>query len=331
MISHRLRVPLIQSAAFLIVVSLLVYLTATSVEGSFWGSLGTLFIAVFRIIQLCLGLILALFFCLAVLTGIFLACVAMVSRESASNMVEDLRQGVSDKLLFIREIVIRDFPPRGKRNMEVYGAELKKEIFKTFETSIRALKDQQAEIAENEGSLANRLDIIEKSDELSAFTLRLESQENQLEELRAIIDTIQQQLSQLQLSVDKMVQPSADEKQGEAILTLSQKINALEESHAALQAELKSINVGAQSGKEKSTSAQQPEEELGKHRLFAHIKNKDMQTKVSQLVTETLDTNMSYAQVAEHLVKNTKGKTAESLAAHPSLVKDYIRFRRKNG
>lgn len=61
--SDILRAPLIKSAALLAVVSLLVYLTATSAEGSLWSSLGTLLVGTFRVVQLGLGLIVALLFC----------------------------------------------------------------------------------------------------------------------------------------------------------------------------------------------------------------------------------------------------------------------------
>ena len=77
---NMLRAPLIKTATLLAVVSLLVYLTATSPEGSLWSSLGTLLMATLRMVQLSLGLIVSLFFCLAVLIGIVLGCVAVVSR-----------------------------------------------------------------------------------------------------------------------------------------------------------------------------------------------------------------------------------------------------------
>jgi hypothetical protein len=56
-----------------------------------------------------------------------------------------------------------------------------------------------------------------------------------------------------------------------------------------------------------------------------------MQEKIEQLVTETLDKEMSYDRVIEHLIAQTEGSTAEIIAAHPSLTRDYIRYRRKKG
>ncbi len=103
--NNKLRAPLIKSAVLLAVFSLLVYLTSTSPNGSVWSSLGQIFFGVFRIVQLGVGLILALFFCLVVLVGIFLGSVAMVSKDSSATMYRQLYQMLVDRLLFLKKLV----------------------------------------------------------------------------------------------------------------------------------------------------------------------------------------------------------------------------------
>ena len=95
---NMLRAPLIKSAIVLAAFSLIVYLTITSSDGSVWGSLQAILLGVFRAVQLVVGLVLALILCIAVLIGIFLGAVAMVSRETAARMANQLRDTASARL-----------------------------------------------------------------------------------------------------------------------------------------------------------------------------------------------------------------------------------------
>lgn len=96
--NNMLRTPLIKSAIVLAGFSLVVYLTITSSDGSVWSSLQAILLGVFRAVQLAVGLVLALFLCIVVLIGIFLGAVAMVSREAAARMADQLRDMVSARL-----------------------------------------------------------------------------------------------------------------------------------------------------------------------------------------------------------------------------------------
>jgi hypothetical protein len=99
--NNMLRAPLIKSALLLAGFSLLIYLTITSSDGSVWSSLQAIFIGIFRAAQLVVGLVLALFICIAVLIGIFFGAVSMVSRESAARMFNQLRDMIAARLQFV--------------------------------------------------------------------------------------------------------------------------------------------------------------------------------------------------------------------------------------
>lgn len=99
--NNMLRAPLIKSALLLAGFSLLIYLTITSSDGSVWSSLQAIFLGIFRAAQLIVGLVLALFICIAVLIGIFFGTVAMVSRDSAARMFNQLRDTVAARLQFV--------------------------------------------------------------------------------------------------------------------------------------------------------------------------------------------------------------------------------------
>lgn len=323
-----LRAPLIKSATLLAVVSLLVYLTATSSEGSLWNSLGMLFFATLRIVQLGLGLIVSLLFCMTVLVGIFLGCVAMVSRESAAKMVEHLRQKVSDNLLLVRSLVVRDVPSRGARVLEDHGSGLKQETLETIEGSLAGVRENQFNAAEKIENVMQRLDRVEQGEDIKII---LERHVEHVQGLVARVEQIQDQMGALQERVNELIQRSRDEQVDPPLADLGDRMNLLEMAIVPLKEEMIRIRAG-------SVAEEMPESPEGLaakkpagHRLFTHLKNKAMQTKIEDLVTETLDKDMSYAQVIDHLVAHAKGKSADIIAAHPSLAKDYIRYRRNNG
>ena len=288
--------------------------------------------ASFRIVQLTLGLIVALLFCMAVLTGIFLGCVAMISRESAAKMVEQLRQDMSDKLLYIRSLVIRDVPSRGKKALDEYGEGLKKEMHEEVDNSLRSIRNDHAAIAVFMENLQERLDGIEKnSADIVSLTKCMERHEEQVQGIISASEEFQEQINQFQQKVDDALSGAVqNDRMNQVLQELEERIATLEQTGNSLEKDLGRLKEQAMLIEEKVQSQRQ-EKRTAEHRLFAHIPNKAMQENIEELVTETLGSNMSYAQVIDHLMQNIAGKTANVLKAHPSLVKDYIRARRQNG
>lgn len=325
--SDILRAPLIKSAALLAVVSLLVYLTATSAEGSLWSSLGTLLVGTFRVVQLGLGLIVALFFCMAVLAGIFLGCVAMVSRDSAARMAEQLRRQVSDRLLLVRSLVL-GVPSPGKRVAVVPDPRLKAELLETMAGALAAARDAQADAAEKIENVERRLNRIEQDRNLENL---LEVQQGHVQNLAAQVMQVRDEMAALQGKVDELTRRLGDKQVESALIDLSGRMDLLEKNIFPLQEELSGIREALTGEGAAGKRAVRAGKESARPRLFTHLENEKMRTRVEKLVTETLDRNMSYDQVIDHLIAHAKGKAAEIIAAHPSLARDYIRYRRNNG
>jgi len=329
---NMLRAPLIKTATLLAVVSLLVYFTATSPGGSIWSSLGTLFMATLRMVQLSLGLIVSFLFCLAVLTGIFLGGVAMVSRESASNMLEQLRQQITGMLLYVRSLVITVVPSQEAQVLEGSDGVGDQEMLTTLEDQIAPLLLAQTVVAEKIDTLMERLGRIEQSEDVTSLATRLERQDEHVSDLDSKAGEFQDQITVLQEKMSKLTSLSLQEKVDPAIAELGGRINLLDTAIASLQDDLSRIrDISGPKDKEKhGKNDGQSGKESVEHRLFAHLENKAAQEKIEALVTETLNSDMSYAQVIDHLVAHAKGKTADVITAHPSLAKDYIRYRRNN-
>jgi hypothetical protein len=102
-------------------------------------------------------------------------------------------------------------------------------------------------------------------------------------------------------------------------------ISPLEEAVAALKMKMNSLQEAATDGAvEDLDGTLDPDEP--EYRIFSYIEDKTEQGKVVELVAETLDKDMSYAQVIAHLEKSLSGETAKAISEHPSLTKEYIRY-----
>ena len=92
--ANMMRTPLIKSAVVLLVFVLLAYFTSVSPEGSVLGSVGTIIIGAFRLVQWALAMAIGLTVCIAFLVGIFLFAVSLVSKETAVTMYAGVKRSV---------------------------------------------------------------------------------------------------------------------------------------------------------------------------------------------------------------------------------------------
>jgi predicted nucleic acid-binding Zn-ribbon protein len=72
------------------------------------------------------------------------------------------------------------------------------------------------------------------------------------------------------------------------------------------------------------------QEEQEEHRIFSYFEEPADRKKLAELMTSTLDKDMSYKQVLNFLVKEFGPVKGKIISSHPSLAKDYIRQCRKN-
>ncbi len=289
--NNKLRAPLIKSAVLLAVFSLLVYLTSTSPNGSVWNSFGQIFFGVFRIAQLGVGLILALLFCLVVLVGIFLGSVAMVSKDSAATMYRQLYRVLADHLLFLKKLV--------KKNTQ---QQVPAAIPPVFSSALEAIGERQDRLESGLAVLDSRLEQLEH---LAAEVAACREAGNQAAE----------KIQALTGQVEEISRQIRESNQGPRLAEL-----------AAGPAELDA------SGSKDTTEAaanDSGDEEGAAHRLFAYLDDPEDQEKIARLVADTFERDMTYAQTVDYLVQEMGGAAA-AIAAHPSLVRDYIRYCRKS-
>lgn len=340
--NNRLRTPLINSAILLAAVSLIIYLAVSSPGGSIWSAIGAIFYAFFKGIQLAIGLVLALLVCLAVLIGIFFGCVAMVSRESAARMYQQLQGFVIGQFNLARGVVMEDVVPKTQDAPVVSPAGQADKGFFSDRSSLADIQKVQSTFEEKLNSLQSRIEQSEQDESITKLSDWLRAEEQKTEEVKASMELLDQQMRQLQKSVEEVAEKLTADSSADILGAMQEKIADLVKSNSnrdadigtlqrkvdALNSELKAVQEKLTLFEEERKSIQE-QDESGKHRLFSYIENEQEKEKIQQLVTEAMDQEMTYAQATDYLVENVSPDTAKIIADHPALTKEFIRENRK--
>ena len=96
------RRPLIQSAAILATVVILAIIAGSSGSGSNGGSVLSIIVGIGKFILFIFGLTLGMGICIALLIGVFLASIALVSPEQAGTMYSNLKLSCSQGILICK-------------------------------------------------------------------------------------------------------------------------------------------------------------------------------------------------------------------------------------
>lgn len=338
MSKNFLRAPLIKSAALLIVLTLIIYLTATTQDGGVFSSLGAIIYGIFKAIQLGIGLVLALLLCIAILIGIFLGGVAMVSTDSATKMYYQLLEMLSEKVGFIKLPIKKEKSQAEGVSLDALKASLQDEMAGHVESSV---ENVQRTIDEGMQDLQARVEQIETDDSFSVISDRLQGQEEKLSAIEEAVGSgtgeiqkLQEQLTALSQQLQDIQSEAGKADPTDKIATLEKSSDELKSLCSSLAEDVKSLQdeLGAlktASQEEEQEAASEESEDEGEHRLFTYIEDQEEKEKISQLVTEGLNNDMTYAQIMEQLSEQTSEATATALDEHPSLTKDYIRHVKK--
>lgn len=334
MANNRLKTPLINSAILLAVVSLIIYLTVTSPEGSFWGAIGSIFYALFRAVQLVVGLVLALIVCLAVLVGIFFGCIAMVNRDSAARMYRQLKDfgtgNFNRAYALVRGTEVpeaQDIPPAASTGAAgpVSKAEPAGDIHRAQTGLEERLNRLQARVEQNE-----------QDESITKLSDWLREEERKTEEVREAMEQLAEQVGKLREEVDGIAAKISADDAGRDLQELRSQVeklasgeggrdtavSTLQEKIDAIQKELKEVRAAL-------AESEAGGEGTGEHRLFNYIENEQEREKILKLVAEATEGEMTYAQATDHIVANVSPDTAKIIAEHPALTKELLREHRK--
>jgi len=362
--TNVLRKPLINTAA---IFAFFVGLLAVSIahpESTVFGSIGLLIQAVFRALQLLVGLTLAAAVCVAVLIGIFLGAVALASRESAASMYGELRLTLAAWLAPVQGLIF------GKKKTEqpvINFEPVKEEMRQELHANIEAIQGQLHATRELLGGkieqLSCRIDVLEEltakmadsgqvkelSQEVRGAMATLAGIEGAVGSMKTCVEQTAQQI--LQISPEKMLGDLPERlralEQREAPEMID--ITPLEQDIALMQQELASVREKADkallaASAETVTTAAPAVQELppqsaaaapqaqltDEHRIFSYFDDPADKLKVADLTEAALEKGLNHKQIIDYLTRGLGAQKGKIISSHPSVFKDYLKTCRRN-
>lgn len=301
------KTPLIQSALVLGgVLVLFAILASSGADGSGGGFLAIIF-GIGNLILFFIGMGIALLFSIAVLIAIFLAAVAMVDKEQASQMYSGL-----------------------KKNFALIVMSLNKQYFdnNTIETGITMeeydrMKQEIAQLQKKNSTLQGHINGLTGDntllqnivDNLQGENLGLKEK---IEELSVAVENLQDSEVEIKNLVDKLT----EKIQAGADLELKNQIQSLEQLHA-------DTHIKTEVMMERLKGLESTLKPIPVSGIFSYIGKEEQQSLFIEKVEAALSQERTYAQIDEYLTANLPPELDKIIKEHPALTKNYIRSLRK--
>lgn len=304
------RTPLIQSAMLLGGVVILFAAVGSSGATSTGGGILALLAGIGNTILFAIGLSLGIGVCIAVLVGIFLGAVAMVSPEQASGMYADLKKKFTQGVLTCKEAWTCDASnDKGAGVTEEEYTLLKQQVTDLQEQNILLLKKHK-NLEDNHKNISTDL--------ASLNTIKV-NLETKLEELSLTITALQESELNIQntlADLEAKIPTGPDQ-------SLVDQFKQLESLQNGTRSELDNL-IETLGGVEPSS----PESPASG--IFSYIESVEDQNTFIKFTEEAVAEKMTYAQIDEHLAKNLSKGLYQIIKDHPSLTKNYIRDLRQD-
>jgi len=304
----QFRTPLIQSAAVLGgVLILFAIIASSSANGSEGGFLSVIF-GIGNLILFAIGMVIALLFSIGLLIAIFLAAVAMVNPEQASQMYSDLKKNFSPSAIALNRQCCENSSAGIDISKEEYD-KMKQEIAEIQEKN-KLLQTNINKVTADNSLLQSHVDTL--NGENSALKMKID-------DLSAAVENLQGSEKEIKNLVDqltKKVQAGADQDLKDQLKKLEK---LQDDTHLAIDTILERLNTLESGLKQTPTSG-----------IFTYIDKKEEQTLFIQKVEEALIQEMTYAQIDDYLTKTLPPALDKIIKDHPSLTKSYIRDQRRD-
>ena len=350
---NSLRVPLINSAIILVILTLLIYINSTDPDATLLSSISLLVIAVLKTLQLVFALLLGITFCLAFFFAIFFGAVALFSPTTSFHMYTGFRQTLASWFLPLQEHAMTWLNNRQVKNqpssVEPVSQELKSDI-ETIRSQLHTTREILTIKIDQLAARINDLEIIitgkVDNNQVDVLSEELKGALDSLDGIQGAVNSMQ---TCVQQTAEQIQEVSPEKVLGDLpqrVQTLEQKenidISPLEQDIAGMQQDLAEVREKADKALlavednmteevEQAIQTQAPQETEEEHRIFSYFDNAADKEKVRDLVASTLKKDMSYKQVIDFIVKGLDSDKGKVISSHPSLSKDYIRqCRRQN-
>lgn len=302
------KTPLIQSALVLGgVLVLFAILASSGADGSGGGFLAIIF-GIGNLILFFIGMAFALLFSIAVLIAVFLAAVAMVDKEQASQMYSDLKKNFALIVMSLNRQYFDNNTSDTGITMEEYDR-MKQEITQLQEKN-STLQGHINGLTGDNTLLQNIVDNLQGENS---------GLKEKIEELSVAVENLQGSEKEIKNLVDKLT----EKIQAGADVELKNQIKSLEELHEDTHSKIE-VLMERLKGLESSIK---PAPVSG---IFSYIEKETDQSLFIQKVESALSQERTYAQIDEYLTANLPPELDKIIKDHPALTKNYIRSIRKD-
>jgi predicted nucleic acid-binding Zn-ribbon protein len=323
----ELRSSLIKSGLLLGLFIFLIY--AFAVDGS--GGIGGTFASLFAGITFIIGLSIAVVVSVVVMFGVYFGILYLYDPAVSAKIFAEFKENISSVSGQLcscsscgtsetaTEIPSNELQPvqsaQDELAMQLSGigsnvdtmqnmlAELKTSL-KSTQDSIEALNEKTAAIEEELGSKATADAIDEASKSLTG----------EIGAVKSSVQPLNDKISALEKTVSEIDTTAGNDETNNAIEILQKNLEALKKKLAEKEA--------------KAESDAQPVNEStddSNHRILSYFTKKADEKKFVSLVKDSVNQDMTYAQVDEYLTSSLSKAAAKIISEHPSLTKDYIR------
>ncbi len=333
----ELRSSLIKSGLLIGLFIFLIY--AFAVDGS--GGIGGTFASLFAGITFLIGLSIAVVVSVVIMFGVYFGILYLYNPAVSAKTFAELKvniSNVSEQLCSCESCSVSattpdtvpvitgdDLQPLQATQDSLAGqlakvgssvdsiqktlAELNASI-ETTQQNIDTIGEKTAAIEEELGNKASTDAINDASKKLTA----------DISAIKTSVQPLNDKIASLEETVSEKDDTSGTEETNKAIAALQKELEALKKKLAEKEAKAEST---VKSDKETTEEAD--------HRILSYFTKKADEKKFVALVKDSVDQDMTYAQVDEYLNKSLSKAAAKVISEHPSLTKDYIRECRQKG
>ncbi len=308
--NSEFRGPLFQSAAVLAGVIILAMIAASSGAGSTGGGILAVLAGIGNTILFVIGLAIGLGVSIALLIAIFLAAVAMVSPEQASQMYSDLKKNFAKSVLTCQTPWSCCDSPGSERPIDAEEHIRMKQEITDLQAKNTVLSVKIKELKEDTAVLKGNVKAVEADNE--ALKAKIDVLSRTLKELSDAENAIKEVV----VDLTTKIQAGADQE-------MIDQIRNLERLQTQTREELEGFI-------ERLNGLEPTQKQAPNSGIFSYIDKDTYQTLFMEKVEKALAQELTYAQIDEYLGTELPPDLVKIIKDHPSLTKNYIRSLRRD-
>lgn len=328
---NDIRKPLLQSALVLFAILVVIGFVAGSGADTFMGGIISIIKGILYSVLFGVALGLSLVISVALLIGLFIGATAIYSPENAKEMLSGLQQ----KILTLTSSWTgsRTAQAPSSYPATTQGESDQKNSHQKAYQSSQAFAPPSEEIEAQLAIMRSKIESLNQKnvntdqiltqvtqtvEALSTETVseRIEQIESRQEELTTKLNECLENLEKLSTTTASGLEQAKKREQ-----ELTQAMKSIQE----LSKKVEKLNSDVESLKKPTALSEVNFSEKEEPRIFSYLEKETDKKKFTQLVTEAVQQDMTYAEIDDFLSKSLPKQVDQIIKDHPTLTKEYIR------